>query len=169
MTHRLSLGYGPSDHLCPVKGRNSSFSIPLRINVVPLQHGPAAITGSLHIRRQQIDDNLGLVVENALQKKVPKLANTAADKRVLILERQHMNLFPKAILDEVERQRASFPDFAKVDEIWILEAIGTGSSFFGTYLRFVLYDGNIEAVSYDFDGGKLIAAQERDRCFYPSL
>jgi len=114
------------DHRRP---RHGSFDITLKLKVVPLHHGPAAETGLLHVRRQQVEDNLDAVIEKALRKKVAKLVNTAADKRILLLERQHMNLYPERIINEIENQRASFPDLARVDEIWIIETIGYGTAF----------------------------------------
>jgi hypothetical protein len=95
----LSLPEGLSEHLCPiaeVPGEQAS-NLRLTPKVVPLSSGRS----SLHVRRQQTHNNLGDVVENALRKKLPKLVKTAADKRILLLERQHMNLLPESILQSV--------------------------------------------------------------------
>lgn len=86
--------------------------------------------------------------------------NTPADKRILLLERQHMNLYPTRMLDEIENRRASFPDLADVDEIWIIETIFYGTDFGGTYLRFELYENNEVVRSLDFNGGKLVTRSE---------
>jgi hypothetical protein len=83
--------------------------------VVPLQHGPTAETGGLVVRRQQVKDNLDAVIEKALKKKVAKLVNTSADKRILLLERQHVNLSPERIFGVIDQWRASFPDLARVN------------------------------------------------------
>ncbi len=110
----------------------------------------------MYIRRQEIGNTFGDVIEKTLKKKLPKLANTAADKRILLLERQHMILFPKRILGEIEKQQAAFPDLAKIDEVWIVETIFYGTDFGGTYLRFELYKGEDVVRSFDFEGGKLM-------------
>jgi hypothetical protein len=109
-------------------------------------------TGKLHMRRQQIDVNLGKVIEKALKKKVPKLASTEADKRILLLERQHMNLHPNQILDQVEKHRPKFPELQCLDEIWILETIAYESD---SYLRFERYENGNQVENLDFLGAEI--------------
>ncbi|MFY9530766.1 MAG: hypothetical protein WBC04_09765 [Candidatus Acidiferrales bacterium] len=148
-TNRLSLRDGDSEHCCAITGipYNAVFDMTLCIKVVPLP-GP----GKLHVRRQQIENNLGHVVEKALRKKLPKLIKTDAEKRILLLERQHMNLYPKSMLDEIEKRKATFPDLAAVNEIWIVETIlyETDSS-----LRFEHYENGALVKSFDFQGTQL--------------
>ncbi len=158
-TNRLTLPEGKSDHACPINGASIN-PVTLTIRVTPLRRGDKAEPGALHIRRQQIDNNLGDVIEKALKKKLPKLVNTPADKRILLLERQHMNLLPESMLAEIESRRASFPELAKVDEIWIIETIFYGTAFGGTYLRFKLYKNGQETWSYDFKDEKLLTRCE---------
>jgi hypothetical protein len=157
-SNRLALRDGGSKYLCGITGvpGRASFDITLNIKVVPLQHGPAAETGLLHVRRQQLEDNVTAVIERALSKKLTKLVNTAADKRILLLERQHMNLSPESILNAIENRRPSFPDLASVDEIWIVETIGYGTAFFGTHLHFERYENGAVVRSFDFNEGKLM-------------
>ena len=81
------------------------------------------------------------VVERSLSTKLPKLTRQQADKRVLILERRHMNLVPKQILDEIKKQASSFPQLTAVDEVWILETIGYEP---GGHFLFELYGDNDE-------------------------
>jgi hypothetical protein len=157
-SNRLALPDGISGHRCAIIGipGRRPFHLTLTLRVVPLQHSPAIEAGILHVRRQQVESNLGEVIERALRKKLPKLVNTAADKRILLLERQHMNLYPENMLDEIEKLRPSFPDLAHVDEIWILETIVYGTTFGGTYFRFELYESGDLARCFDFDGGSQI-------------
>jgi hypothetical protein len=79
--------------------------------------------GVVRIRRQQVTNDLDLVVEKALRKKLPKLVNTKADRHLLFLERDQFTFFPDLIFNEVERQRPIFPLLEKVDEIWHVETI----------------------------------------------
>src|SRR5262249_10354151 len=120
--HRLKLVEGMAEHPCPINGAagNAPANVTLTIRVVPLRRGSSAEPGVVHVRRQQMNNDLGDVIEKALKKKLPKLVNTPAERRILLLERQHMNLLPEMVLGEIERRRASFPDLAKVDEIWII-------------------------------------------------
>ena len=160
--NRLTLPEGRGKYLCQVASfpGNPSLEIPLNVRVTPLKRGTIDEPGALHVRRQQMDLSLGDVVEKALRKKLPKLANTKADRRILLLERQHMNLLSEMILQEIADRRAAFPELASVDEIWIIETIFYGTVFGGTYLRFELYrDGDVIR-SYDFNEGKLISASE---------
>ena len=158
-SNRLVLPDGTSKHPCAVTGLpvSPSFNITLNINVVPIQHGSAAETGNLVIRRQSVEDNLDVVVENALNMKLAKLVNTVADKRILLFERQHMNLLPKRILKAIDKNRVSFPDLACVDEMWFVERIGYGTAFFGSNLHFEFYENGMVAKCFHFTDGKLVA------------
>jgi hypothetical protein len=120
------------------------FEIILTIKAKPLP-GP----GSLKVRRQQVGDNFCDVIGKALTAKLPKLIKQEANKQVLILERQHMNLVPKRILDEIEKQRPRFPKLSAVDEIWILETFGYQQS--GCFL-FELFRHDELVASFDQDG-----------------
>ena len=84
---------------------------------------PKTDFSSFLIARQQVSTDLDKVMEKALSAKLPKLAVHDADRRLLMLERQHMNLLPEQILDEIDRLRPAMPEFAKVDEIWLVETI----------------------------------------------
>lgn len=161
-SNRLALGEGLSEHQCTITGipGRGPSEITLTVGVDNLQAGPVAESGILHVRRQQTEDNLGEVLERALRKKLPKLVNaawenTAADKRILLLERQHMNLSPNRILDEIDKLKPAFPDLALVDEIWILETIYYGTAFGGTYFRCELYKGGRIVRGFDFEDGAL--------------
>jgi hypothetical protein len=134
---------GVSQHHCSAAGGPGElpFDITLSLKMVPLHDGSVAERGTLHVRRQEVDSSLGDVIEKALTKKLSKLVNTSADKRILLLERQHMNLLPERTLGEIEKRRVSFPDLADVDEIWIIETIFYGTAFRRTCLHFELYKG----------------------------
>jgi hypothetical protein len=161
-SNRLALRDGTSQHRCAITGipGRPPFDIPLTLRVDPLQHHPDAERGILHVGRQQVGSNFGEVIEKALEKKLPKLVKTSADKRILLLERQQWILHPQDILDEIEKRRSSFPDLARVDEIWIVETIFYGTPFGGTYLRFELYENGNMVRSFDFDNGKLMNKSE---------
>jgi hypothetical protein len=164
-SNRLALPDGASEHRCAITGIpcKPPFDITVNIRVTPLQRGPVAEPGVLHVRRQQVEDNFDEIIEKALRMKLPKLVNTVADKRILLLERQHMNLRQLKMLDEIDKQRASFPGLAYVDEIWILETIFYGTAFGGNYLRFELFENGDEVGSFDFDDGKLMMKLENGK------
>jgi hypothetical protein len=155
--NRLRLTPGNSERLCLVAGTGGKpdFEITLTLKVVAL-----AGEGSLHVRRQQVANTLGDVIERMLTKKLPKLVNTPATRRVLLLERRHMNLMPKQILDEIERCRPSIPALNRVDEIWIVETMFFGTDFGGNYIRFELFENGVETSSYDFEGEQLLTRYE---------
>ena len=96
-------------------------------------------------------NDLGSVIDKALMNKLPKLVNTAAHKRVLLLERQHMNLLPEQILGEIENRKSMFPQLAQVHEIWIVETMFYD---YDGYLRFELYRNGDVIRSLDFQHGK---------------
>lgn len=158
--NRLILLDGMSEHTCPIEPvpGKAPFEITLTVKAESVQAG---FTAGLHVRRQEVGNSLGDVIEKALKKKIPKLVNTPADKRILLLERQHMILTPKRIHGEIEIRRAAFPDLKVVDEIWFIETIFYGTAFGGDYLRFELYEGDDDVVAnFDFMGGKLITKYE---------
>lgn len=86
------------------------------------------------------------MIEKALKRKLPKLVNTTADKRVLVLERQHMNLRPEMMMEEIDRRRNLFPHLAGV-EIWILETHLYDTSF---VFRFERYERGKMVKDLDF-------------------
>jgi hypothetical protein len=161
-SNRLNLPDGRSDHRCFIGETPGSppFTITLTVKSVAIRRGSSSEPGHLNVRRQQVENNLDQVIEKALRRKLPKLVNTPADRRILLLERQHMNLLPESILDEINSQRTSFPQLANVDEIWILETMFYGTTFGGTHLRFELYKNGEVIRSLDFNEGKLTTRSE---------
>jgi hypothetical protein len=77
--------------------------------------------GATMISRGSMPKNLGEIVEKALGDKLPKLVATAADKRVLLVERQHISLGDTRILTEIERQAPKFPQLKDIDEVCIVD------------------------------------------------
>jgi hypothetical protein len=148
--NRLSLPSGGSSHPLKIAIPGKAFlDVTLGARVVPLK-GP----GKLNLHRQQMERNLGDVIERALKKKLPKLVGTVADRRILFLERQHMNLYPEEMLREIEARKSLFPSVASVDEIWILETMFYDRD---SYLRFEHYDEDGELIgSLDFSAGSLL-------------
>jgi len=154
-SNRCLLADGASQLECQIEGAPAAQPLLLNVKVEPLAGDPQLEPGILHVRRQQVEDTLHKVIEKALTKKLPKLTNTKADKRILMLERQHPNLYQRDILAEIQRQKPLFPELAHVDEIWILETIFYGTAFGGDYLRFERYEKESLVRSFDFRHGRL--------------
>jgi hypothetical protein len=151
--NRLSLSEGFSEH--PVKivtPGKASLNITLYIRVIPLPG-----SGKLHVRRQQTESNLDEVVKKALTKKLPKLVGTDADKRILLLERQHPNLYAKSMLGEIEKQRSAFAALASVNEIWIIETMFYERE---SLFRFERFENGTIVGSLDFLGAALLDSFE---------
>ncbi|MGH8554296.1 MAG: hypothetical protein ACREUD_01770 [Gammaproteobacteria bacterium] len=143
----LSLPTEWSNHRCTITGTGKQpFDIKLTVRVIESPRSQ----GKLLVRRQQVKNDLGDVIDKALGKKLPKLVNTIADKRILLLERQHMNLFPKCIIEEIGNRKVAFPKLTDIHEIWIVETM-----FFDRdgLLRFELYRGAHVICSLDFQDG----------------
>ena len=118
--HLAQLGEGGGDHDCRIEGHGiaTPFSMKLYIKIISSK---GSDRGPL-IRRcgpTKVDDT----VKKALDKKLPKLAGTSADKRILLLERNQWPLCEEQIWQEIQRQAADFPLFSKIDEIWIAETV----------------------------------------------
>jgi hypothetical protein len=105
------------------------------------------------VRRQQVTNDLDKVVEKALQKKLPKLVNTKADRHVLFLERDQLTFNPDLIFSEIERQRSNFPLLERVDEIWHVETIGYKSE---GIVYFELPKGDRVLATIAFKNGELL-------------
>jgi hypothetical protein len=134
--NRFSIADGQNDYQCTVTGipGTAGFEITLTVNAQELPGN-----GALHVRRQQVKNDFSEVIRAVMERKVTKLVAQPADKHVLILERQHMNLVPRQILGEVRKQAVNFPLMASVDEVWILETIGYTQ---GGHFLFELNDEN---------------------------
>jgi hypothetical protein len=77
-------------------------------------------TGYCWLGRVDKPDTLNEIVEKAIQRKVPKLARTNADKRILLLQREHISMSETEVLVEIEKLAETHPDLSKVDEVWMV-------------------------------------------------
>ena len=114
------LGEGEGHHNCPIAGPDIAkpFTMKLHIRIIhskgsdrrPLirRYGPTNISGS---------------VEKALEAKLPKLAKTPADVRILLLERSQWSLSETQIWQEIQSRRVAFPLLTKINEIWFAETV----------------------------------------------
>ena len=114
------LGEGEGYYYCPVTGDRIAkpFTIKLYIKVIPSE---GFVGGPLIRRYGSID--IDATVEKALLAKLPKLANTAADFRILLLERNQWSLDEKKIWQAIQRRAEAFPLLSKIDEIWFAETV----------------------------------------------
>jgi len=76
--------------------------------------------GYCWLGRAEKPDTLDRIVEKAIKRKVPKLARTYADKRILLLQREQMSMSETDVLVEIEKLASRYPDLAKVDEVWMV-------------------------------------------------
>jgi hypothetical protein len=148
-----SLPVGRSRRDCPFTvAENRNSVLRLKIRLQPL-HRP---DGSLMIRRYG-DLRIGEVVEKALNAKLPKLAGTEADKRILLLERNQMQLDELEILNEVDRRRSQFQQLSDVHEIWFAETVFFESE---QYVDFNRYQNGDAVSTLEFHRGRLSARYE---------
>lgn len=152
-SNRLTLENGDSTHRCTVAevSGGQSSEIVLTVKTVPLPGD----RGQVNVRRQQTLDDLDKVIERALRAKLAKLVGTVADRRILLLERQHMILDPARIIAEIEKRKPSFSDLNAVDEIWVVDASVYGTSFGNDYLAFMRYEDGRKITEFHFYDGQL--------------
>jgi hypothetical protein len=146
-----SLPLGTTQHSCPI-GDAAFTSLWVKVSPAP-SHGSVFALG-----RQYQDGTLGLIVENALRKKLKKLAQTDAEHRVLLLERDRLPLDELGILKEIDARRADFAELATIDEIWFAQTMFYERD---ACVEFNLYDGKKLAVSLTFLRGRLITKCDR--------
>jgi hypothetical protein len=111
-----------------------------------------------------VTNDLDKVIEEALRKKLPKLADTKADRHVLLLERDQFTLDPDLIFTGIERQRPNFPLLEKVDEIWHAETVFYRQ---GGHVDFELRKGEQVLEVFAFENGNL-TGHSKDVMPYPT-
>jgi len=68
------------------------------------------------------------VLRTALRNKVPKLVDTPADKRILLLEDEGVAIGFSQIIKGVESSVEGLPELNKVDEVWLVKTMGWKTS-----------------------------------------
>jgi hypothetical protein len=111
--NHASIPLGDSEQTIMVDG-----STPLNVKFRNVESGSAA--GYCWLGRADKPDTLDRIVEKAIKRKVPKLARTNADKRILLLQREQISMSDTEILAEIEKLTSIYPDLAKVDEVWMV-------------------------------------------------
>lgn len=106
------------------------------------------MAGNCLIFRDKMPGDLGTIVEKALKTKIPKLVKTAADKRILLLERDQIGLGDSQVYREVVKLAPKFPDLARIDEIWLANTSILASE---GWAYFTLIDGRglVELLSFE--------------------
>lgn len=145
--HRLALPEGDSVHTCVFSGRRGRTSRTLYVCVDPDVH---CEEGILLIQRWGAP-RLDQTVQIALSKKVPKLANTHANQRVLLLEYRSFSVEYKSVFREIERLRPRVPDLVQIDAIWFVETVPAEE-----ISQFTLFDGRTRLHSFTFHDGRLL-------------
>jgi hypothetical protein len=144
---------------CPVEGPgiNASFTMRLQLRITA-----AAGSNRGPLIRRYGPTDVGGAVEKALIDKLPKLAKTDAEVRILLLERSQWSLSEQQIRQEVQERATSFPLLKAITEIWFAETvfydIPTDPGW-RDYLAFNHYagDGSHLAASMEFFRGVLIS------------
>lgn len=99
------------------------------------------------------DSTLSSVVEKVLKTKIEKLANTKADKRILLLERDEPTLKEDSIAAEIESKRHMIDKFDEIHEVWLVENVRSfGNS---DYIRFSMRTNGKAAKILAFYRGRL--------------
>jgi hypothetical protein len=92
-------------------------------------------------------------VRKALRAKLPKLASTDVDQRILMLERDQGFVYPEAIYDAVDSLRSEFPDLQKMHGVWIADTATFGPT--KDYVQFLRLVNGQHAESFTFYQGRL--------------
>jgi len=93
-------------------------STPLKVKFRNVDSGSSV--GYCWLGRADKPDTLDRIVEKAIKRKVPKLARTNVDKRILLLQREQMSMSETEILVEIEKLASRYPDLAKLEEVWMV-------------------------------------------------
>lgn len=138
---------GLSSHVVTVAAtsKNGPLALPITLRTMHLR----GMAGSCLIARDKMPGDLEAIVEKALRTKIPKLVATAADKRILLLERDQIALGDHEIYRQIVKLRGAFPDLARIDEIWIANTSILASEHWAS---FSLMDGRglVELLMFEF-------------------
>jgi hypothetical protein len=115
--HTAAPQEGEASHVVPVAATSKNGPLALPITLLTM-HLPG-MSGSCLIARDKMPGDLEAIVEKALRTKTPKLVAAAADKRILLLERDQIALGDSEIYRQIVKLAPAFLDLARVDEIWI--------------------------------------------------
>jgi hypothetical protein len=143
-----TLPVGEFNHVVGSAG-TSQFRLLTRVEKIPDYDGDfhIGIDGS-----QLPAGTLGAVVEKALQTKVPKLAGTKADDRILLLERDEFTLSEDQIAKEIESKRHAIAQWNQISEVWFADTVLYLSS---AYVRFSMRDNGRAVKVLAFHRGRL--------------
>src|SRR5579862_5977898 len=144
--HTVAPLEGESSHVVPVaaKSKNGPLALPITLRTM---HLPCQ-AGSCLIARDRMPGDLDAIVEKALRTKIPKLVAAAADKRILLLERDQIALGDSEIYRQIVKLGNAFPDLARVDEIWIANTSILASEHWA-YFTFMDGRGLVELLTFE--------------------
>lgn len=152
IANHAGLPEGYSTHIVAVGNSSKKGPLPLQIGIQNTTH-PGLGGCCLIVSNDNVPNDLGNSVEEALTRKLPKLVETDADKRILLLERDQIPPAPQLIYDELAKRQAMFPRLARVDEIWF---VNTAFYEINKSLSFDLIDSRGRVETLTFRGGSLI-------------
>jgi hypothetical protein len=150
---------GDSMQTCHVRSSGGAPAVDLQLQVRVVEE--LDFEGKPPLIRRYGPVNVGETVERALRAKLPKLAATAASKRLLILERRQFALDEKQIHDEIETRRPTFPELATIDEIWIVETVAAAPNLTHGSIDFRHYVNRKVVENFWFLDGRL-ASRSKD-------
>jgi len=137
---------GESHYTVPVGSTSKNGE--LLLNITLRTTNLPGMAGNCLISRRKMPGDLGTIIEKALKTKIPKLVKTAADRRILLLEREQIGLGDSQVYCEVVKLAPKFPDIAKIDEIWLANTSILASE---GWAYFTLMDGRglVELLSFE--------------------
>lgn len=153
--HTIAPAEGESNHIVSVgSGKLGPLALSITLQTMHLP-GNSGVT---LISRGPMPKTLGDIVEEALRRKLPKLVKTPSDRRVLLIERQHISLGDTQISAEIEKLAAAFPELNDVHEIWIVDTSILESDGWSYFRHMDRTQGLVESLAFE----KGILHQRRD-------
>ena len=148
--HAAAPREGEASYVVPVaaKARNGPLALSVTLRTMHLP----GMAGSCLIARDKMPGTLEAIVEKALRTKIPKLVATAAEKRLLLLERDQIAFSDSQIYAQIVKIGPSFPDLARIDEIWMANTAILSSE---RWASFALMDGRGLVELLIFENGAL--------------
>lgn len=118
---------GRSNHIIP----NLPFELPVAVVKSELPRDE----GMIFFMRYEPPTSLSEVTRTSFAKKLPKLAATDVDRRILLLERNDIAHGNGTTHDSIKTVSEEFPEMAQIDEIWVVITVGWEREDYLSYLR----------------------------------
>lgn len=131
--NRLQLPEGTSSRVVSV----GTFKVQIQVEKI---HIPS-YEGRVFVARSEMPETFAEVLKQALGDKLPKLAGTPADGRILLLEKDNLPRGYAEVARCIDRFEIDFAELASIQEVWIANTVSWASE--GAVFFYQVWPGGV--------------------------